>query len=283
MCIAIFCPKNIRPTKAVLRQCFENNPDGAGYAFASGGKVLIRKGFYTWRSFWDDFREHCPISGSALIHFRIATSGQIDGQNCHPFRITDSHALIHNGNLSGKLGLDCDTLSDTGLFVANIMRPTLLKSPKLLHNKAFQYFITETIGYANKVLVLDGKDNVTIFNEKAGEWNKGSWFSNKSYTTEKVHRPSSSITVCKFNNGKAISTQSFAHKKDIIFEKPCKYFWTRRLESVEKGTNTKKKDFYNRMSDRNRVSHENAPTDLDKSTLNTTEGDFQSHKWSCLI
>lgn len=243
MCIAIACPPNIRPTKKTLRQCFDNNPDGAGFAFPGKNKVKIRKGFFTWRSFWIAYR-NAPIDCSMLIHFRIATSGKIDGENCHPFRINDRHALIHNGNLSGKLGLDCENLSDTALFVSNILRPTIALSASIIKTAAFKYLMEESIGYSNKCVIINGDGEFYIFGEKNGVWSDGVWYSNKSFTAEKVHRPSASSGTFKFNNGTAISAETYSLKRDVVNSAPPNIFWKKKTEAGNTGISLKRAEFY---------------------------------------
>ena len=45
MCIAIYSLKGTDiPSEDILKTCFLNNPDGAGFAFNKGGKVHIVKG-----------------------------------------------------------------------------------------------------------------------------------------------------------------------------------------------------------------------------------------------
>lgn len=244
MCIAIACPPNIRPNKKTLRQCFDNNPDGAGFAFHYKGKIKIKKGFFTWRSFWIAYR-NTPVNCSMLVHFRIATSGKIDGENCHPFRIDDKHALIHNGNLSGKLGLDCEGISDTALFVANVLKPTISAAPGIIKTAAFKYLMEESIGYSNKCIVIDGSGDFYIFGEKNGVWSDGVWYSNKSFTAEKVHRPSASSGTFKFNNGVAISTKTFSTKKDISSLLPPSIFWKKKEDAGNNGgVSSKRAAFY---------------------------------------
>src|ERR1041385_705405 len=111
MCICLFKPKNVIITKKVLKTCFENNPHGAGMAYASndGEKVIIDKGYFHFREFWKKF--HAIQENKAmLVHFRVATSGVINKKNCHPWKVDEQHALIHNGTVANKIGVgakDC--------------------------------------------------------------------------------------------------------------------------------------------------------------------------------
>ena len=46
MCIIVAVPANTpMPTADTIRECFISNPDGAGFMYADGKSVHIRKGF----------------------------------------------------------------------------------------------------------------------------------------------------------------------------------------------------------------------------------------------
>ena len=52
MCIAINSPKGTTPKKESLRESFESNPHGAGFAFVDDGKIIIKKGFMSFDKFF---------------------------------------------------------------------------------------------------------------------------------------------------------------------------------------------------------------------------------------
>ena len=130
MCVAIYKPADAEfPSLDILRQCWECNPDGAGFAMPTHDNPRhafhIRKGFMTWESFEKavhDFRL-ADCAGAVFLHFRIATHGGISPGNTHPFPVTrekkylqhtnilTNSVLIHNGVLPIKPG--CDDISDT--------------------------------------------------------------------------------------------------------------------------------------------------------------------------
>lgn len=117
MCVAIYKPEGIpMPKLEILKQCWEANPDGAGFALLTKGKphpIEIHKGFMTWEAFAAAFQQHhlADFAGDLLLHFRIATHGGVSPGNTHPFSITPEIkilqqtsvatdvALIHNGIL----------------------------------------------------------------------------------------------------------------------------------------------------------------------------------------
>ena len=87
MCVAIYKPEGIQVTKRDMLKCFQSNPDGAGFSYIDNGVAKIEKGFFTFKQFWTAFRVH--MNKEAVIHFRWATHGTTDADNCHPFVLTN--------------------------------------------------------------------------------------------------------------------------------------------------------------------------------------------------
>jgi hypothetical protein len=169
-------PKGVCIAKKSLEHGFENNSNGAGFAVATGGKLQIYKGFFKFDEFWDTYKEF--QNQTALVHFRIRTSGKTDEYNCHPFEVCDGRfALIHNGVISIKQE-DKDK-SDTAHFAELVLTPLLERIP--FDHPALKYLIEEAIGAGNKIVLLRRDGKHAIFNEDVGHWNKGAWFSNSSY------------------------------------------------------------------------------------------------------
>ena len=140
MCIAIIKERNIElPSDDILKNCWNNNPDGAGFAFAFNDKVIIKKGYMTFKSFIKALHKYnnkynlkdCGM----LLHFRIATHGAVDQSMTHPFPIIDDdgclkktefvsdYAVIHNGiiSLTSYEASKNKGLSDTALFIKDYL------------------------------------------------------------------------------------------------------------------------------------------------------------------
>lgn len=182
MCLAIYKPKGVQIKKKFLRNGFDANEDGAGFAYVENGSVHICKGFFTFDNFWAEYKKHS--AKQALIHFRWATHGAATFANCHPFSMCDGKfALIHNGILD----IECTdkSFSDTWHFSELVMSPLLDYTP--LDSPALQFVIESTIGDGNKLCVLRGDGAFKIFNESAGHWKHGAWFSNEGYKRESAH------------------------------------------------------------------------------------------------
>lgn len=126
MCLAIFKPKNkLFPDELTLRRAWKNNPDGAGLAICTDEGVQIIKGLMTFDDFFS-LLDNSLIPFDVIIHFRWATSGNVDASMTHPFPVSNDNkdlksleiltekAIIHNGVLfSPKFS---SGYSDTAIF-----------------------------------------------------------------------------------------------------------------------------------------------------------------------
>ena len=181
MCVAIYKPAGIEtPSLDTLKQCWDANPDGAGFALRTEGEysIGIHKGYMTWKQFKAAFEKYrlADFAGDMLLHFRIATHGGISPGNTHPFSLTKdvkllkhtnvrtNYALIHNGILPIKPKGD---ISDTMEFCRR-MAP-------LYQNIPSAFNLIEGMTGNNKIAVMT-RERVHLF----GQWEcvKGVYFSN---------------------------------------------------------------------------------------------------------
>ena len=190
MCVIAFSPKGTDiPSIQQIKQMWQHNPDGAGYAYVNKkGKVVFKKGFMTLDSLLADLEapERFKSTNFAL-HFRIGTSGKNDQATCHPFPVSNcfgdlrktsgeaDSVLFHNGVLS-KGGVASPLASDTQDFVI-AMYPLFRKFNR---SKARDYFIEELIE-GSRLLVLYKNNAFKMF----GKWEKDGdiWVSNLQYKT----------------------------------------------------------------------------------------------------
>lgn len=179
MCIAILKPKDKVLTKETLENCSVNNPDGCGFAYRNDeGKIIINK-FMAFKDFWEAYNK-VQENHTMLIHFRIATHGKVEIANCHPFKLNNHMALIHNGIISGY-GSRTENLSDTRDFIDKVIGNI---SYKMWKNPSFIRLVGDAIG-SSKFAILDNDENYYIVNEDKGTWDDGVWYSNTSYKTVK--------------------------------------------------------------------------------------------------
>lgn len=180
MCIIAYKPKKATITKRMLRNCWDNNPDGGGYMFSHNGKLIIKKGFFAFRRFYQSYRkDERRYDGNFVLHFRIATHGKISKTNTHPFYVNKNLGFAHNGILH-CVDVPKDSIkSDTMIFIKQVLQ----KYPDGFLNEQCYHISLEGIAKAesSKFIFLDDRDIVQIINEKAGVWHNGIWFSNDGY------------------------------------------------------------------------------------------------------
>lgn|SRR5574343_158462 len=112
-------------TEEILKNCWDRNSDGAGWASWKADKSLweIEKGYMKWNDFLEAYKKkNFTKNDLVFVHFRIGTSGLKDGGNTHPFPVLDSvddmrktHILsetiaIHNGVVGNGEGVASDTI-----------------------------------------------------------------------------------------------------------------------------------------------------------------------------
>lgn len=101
MCVIVTSDAGTMPTVSQLAQMSDANPDGAGIAWHDGTKLHRyrntdnRQVLAHILANWEFFAQ-VPY----LLHFRLATHGQICAENTHPFRFKKDERtgfIAHNG------------------------------------------------------------------------------------------------------------------------------------------------------------------------------------------
>ncbi len=185
MCVILYVPTTKSVSKDRLKNCYENNPDGCGFMWANGGRLNVRKGCWSFDDFyllWHIAAYKVSPNSSFILHFRTATSGSKNRDQCHPFLVNDDLGFAHNGNLfefSGAFSAyqkDNQSLSDTQRFNKDVLK----RMPgNFLKNKRIKDAL-EAYCFNNfsKMIFMDNSGHVTIINEQAGQWEGGVFFSN---------------------------------------------------------------------------------------------------------
>lgn len=194
MCIAVYKPAGAQfPAKKTLKTCFYNNPDGAGYMYTDGDAVHIKKGFFSFSSFWKSLqktRESVGDSAPYVLHFRISTQGGIRADCCHPFPLSEDMndlrqlstaarvGIVHNGiipltstysravNYSDTMQFITDYLS---LIITNGKTPTNEKTLALIGRLC-----------ESRLAILDARGVCRLIGDGWRD-NGGVWYSNGSY------------------------------------------------------------------------------------------------------
>jgi len=194
MCIIAVQTKGNFISKKTLRNCWDNNGDGAGIMYVDNGKIVVKKELYNFDKFMQYKRDADKVGGNIVLHFRISTSAGINLANIHPFKVNSEVHFCHNGILDIEVPFDSQ-INDTQIFNNNILR----NLPKgFQYNHAIMQLIELSIGDRNKFVMLDVLGNYFIINENAGKWDNGNWFSNTSYS----YSYSNTITSNYYAKGK---------------------------------------------------------------------------------
>ncbi len=176
MCLAIVRKPRVAVPEEHLRDGWEHNPDGAGYAFVENGMAVFRKGFMKYKEFLEAYQQDASSNPDSafLIHFRITSQGAKNAANTHPF-VIDGGLLIHNGTLSGTGSVSGTGDSDTCKF-----------AEKYSKNLSFDFVTAYSAQFdealrGSKLCMLYDDGRYKIVNEKDGVWQDDVWYSNYSY------------------------------------------------------------------------------------------------------
>ena len=178
MCTLILNPNN---APAISLNSFlnlwDNNPDGAGFAYIHGGKLHIIKEMRSPDALHAKYiaikrqTEH-----AILLHFRISTQGNVNEANAHPFRVNAQTAFAHNGVISAAPR--SDSHSDTALLVRDVLQ----KFPdNFIHKKGYIEALRYIAGHSNKFALLDVSGKYALINSHLFHLHEGTYYSNRGY------------------------------------------------------------------------------------------------------
>lgn len=176
MCILINHPANTNFDRALLDDFYSFNSDGFGAMYAEEGKLVIVKTLGTPDEIAKIYNEELAHR-DCVIHYRMKTHGNINLDNCHPYKVTDDIWLAHNGILAMGNAV-YPAMSDTWHFIEYILRPALSAHPEMMFNPDFQEYLADMIGPSNKFALMDSSGQAVIINEHAGVKHQGAWLSN---------------------------------------------------------------------------------------------------------
>lgn len=219
MCImSLTVPNHPLPSVATMTQCWDRNPDGAGFAYAAAGKLQVRKGFMSPEALHEALTRAFPsgtYDAPVAIHWRIGTHGAKSPENTHPWWVVENKvALLHNGiirNLDpARVTGAIPTASDSQWFAA-LLQPFILGALSMSpassiftrtdgkptrFARSLRLLAGEFIegGYPNKVILLDQFGGSLVLGAEKGDVDadNGTWWSNtgwRSYSTGLVCDP----------------------------------------------------------------------------------------------
>ncbi|MEV3965198.1 hypothetical protein AB0M34_30675 [Nocardia sp. NPDC050193] len=194
MCLLTYFPAGIAPDPVELHLGAVANPHGHGFAVIAEPehRIIVGRGMRAEKMI-DRFmtmRDRYP-NGPGLFHSRYATRGVHGVENCHPFRLGGDPrtVLAHNGTLPKRVWPRAyDRRSDTRIAAEEYL-PTEPFGSIDTHRGVRG--LESWLGSSKLVLLtLDPtyQQQAYLFNERAGMWADGIWYSNTTYKTAYLTR-----------------------------------------------------------------------------------------------
>lgn len=179
MCLLITGSSNkirqqLLSTPGLIEDIYDKNGDGLGVMYGTS------EGLHTYKCL-----PPTPDAARAVIaglpdderdlamHWRWRTHGDIDLDNCHPYQVSQTTALMHNGILSTGNAADV-TKSDTWHFIQDY----LIGVPDdVLHQAGFREMLGDFIG-SNKFAIMSADGRLSVINKDQGISHDSVWYSN---------------------------------------------------------------------------------------------------------
>lgn len=178
MCIAIHKPADTTPDWDAYYNGYRYNNDSWGFAAVHDGALICRWGLGTFEEFRSEFEPYAQCQ--AIIHFRIATSGEIDLANSHPFFVDDDLAFIHNGVIDIQRELS-EAMSDTWHFAEMVLKAGYERDPDFWLRPDVVY-TNELAHHDSKFVFLHADGRFCIWNRRKGYAEAdGHWYSNSTF------------------------------------------------------------------------------------------------------
>lgn len=198
MCLIVYKgAKEQHLSNKQFRAMINRNSDGLGIMYREDGRVKVEKTVGRNAEQFELYRKHRD-RGSWAMHARFKTHGDINVDNCHPYKLMDIDDgdpidlyMMHNGVLHNAPSID-KKMSDTWHYCEYILKPLVKQNIDLLwENEHVSNMIQDHIGKGNKFLFMRSDDveyPVLILNHSSGIERNGMWLSN-SYSIQLPHKP----------------------------------------------------------------------------------------------
>lgn len=168
MCLIINTNDECNIPKAFFKDVWSINSDGWGVLWHAKGGLRVKKGM-DFNSFYQLYSS-LQANGvkEILIHFRMATQGDVCMDLAHPFLVHDSGIwMLHNGivDYPDKHTMTDGGLSDTALFAQRFVKPLLasVKNPsEFIRSDEFEYLFEKVAGTGNRFTFSDKQGHVLL-------------------------------------------------------------------------------------------------------------------------
>ena len=199
MCVICIKPKGVEmPNETWIENMWYNNNDGAGFMWADGKRVHIKKGYMDLSDFLDaldDLGDKKKLKELPIVmHFRIGTAGGNIPANTHPFPITDSIpvlqklactttiGVVHNGII--PINPRQTNISDTMEYIASTLAPLSRYDNEFYRSKDLLQMIGNQT--TSKLAFMNAKGQ--IFTVGSFSEDEGCLFSNTTYLSSYWYR-----------------------------------------------------------------------------------------------
>ena len=163
--------------------------------YVNDGKVVIDKGYMTWKKFYKRYQKLCRKfnnfeNQSLIMHFRIGTSSGNTPQNTHPYpisnKVDDLHKLyiktdlgmVHNGIIHDYTPKDkLSNTNDTQEFILKYVSTLYKHYPKFYKDKYIMNGLDDITN--SKLAFMDATGYIYYVGDFIDE--EGIKFSNSSY------------------------------------------------------------------------------------------------------
>lgn len=161
-------------TNLLIENIYGKNGDGLGIMYASDDGLVVTKGLPSAAQGFREMVESLPDDDREVsLHARWRTHGDIDLDNCHPYQVSETTFMMHNGILA--TGNEADpTKSDTFHFIKDYLAGL---PDDVLHKESFGEMLGEFIG-SNKFAIMSADGRLTVINKDQGLSHDGVWYSN---------------------------------------------------------------------------------------------------------
>lgn len=170
MCIIIVANKNKKIPSEHIKLASELNCDGFGMSASVNNKLFVYKSISINSDdiikLYNSIRQ--VSTGDIVLHFRLATHGDVSDKLCHPFYVNKDLVMFHNGVIRDSVSgynEHSKNESDTKAFVNNVLKNF---KKGFQNNKTVMNMISTSVGEYNSLCFLDntGKTNYT----SSGKW-----------------------------------------------------------------------------------------------------------------
>lgn len=197
-----------------LKNAWDKNPDGGGFAWAENGVLNINK-FLSFDSFIEAWRK-APINHNRIISFRWGMVGGKSLDNSQPHIINDNLCLVQTGSLSSIYSKG--NKSDTRILIEEKLQDFLKDDYEKIFRPEVQWLLSEFGGSTNKMIFLTRTGKGLIVNSSKGEWDKNKknvWYSNSEHEYPKYINSNYPVSQSNYNQSDKYYKQESNQKENV--------------------------------------------------------------------